>query len=196
MPLNPKVDDYIASRADFAQPILIKLRALVHQSHPDIEETIKWGMPNFEYKGMLFNMAGFKEHCTFGIWKEKLIEGLGEKMGGMGTFGKIKSLNDLPPDEEILMYLKEAVELNEKGIKLPKKTKEKKELVIPEILQEALNKAPKAKEVFDNFAYTHRKEYIEWVDEAKREATKEKRVKQTIEWLLEGKRRNWKYENC
>ena len=196
MPRNPEVDEYIANSAEFAQPILLKLRELVHESHPEISETVKWRMPNFEYKGLLFNMAAFKQHCSFGFWKQKLIKGLEEGSEGLGSFGKIKSLEDLPSDEEILMYLKEAVLLNEKGIKVPKEAKVKKELVIPSELMEAFKKRPRAYEVFENFSYSHRKEYIEWVDEAKREATKIKRVEQTITWLLEGKRRNWKYENC
>jgi len=196
MPLNPKVDEYIAKSADFAQPILNKLRELVHQAHPDIEETIKWGMPNFEYKGMLFNMAAFKQHCAFGFWKQKLIEGLNSNGDGMGSLGKIKSLNNLPEDELLLMYMKEAILLNEKGIQLPKVKKEKKKLVVPVGLKDALIKHPKANEVFEKFSYSHKKEYIEWVDEAKRETTKLKRINQTIEWLKEGKHRNWKYENC
>lgn len=193
---NPKIDDYIANSADFAQPILTKLRALVHQTHPDIEETLKWGMPNFEYKGLLFNMAAFKQHCSFGFWKQKLIKGLDRNEEGMGSFGKIKSLKDLPNDEVILMLMKEAVLLNEHGIKIPKKEKDKREIVVPHELENALNKQPKAKEVFDNFSYSHKKEYVEWITEAKREATKSKRIEQTIMWLIEGKHRNWKYENC
>lgn len=197
MSKNPKVDEYIANTAEFAQPILIKLRALVHKAHPDIEETIKWGMPNFEYKGLLFNMAGFKQHCTFGFWKEKLINGLGENSMGMGSLGKIKTVEDLPDDELLLAYMKEAVLLNENGIKLPKTTsKKKKELKIPNELIEALKNNQKAKEIFENFSYSHKKEYVEWIVEAKREATKEKRLNQTIEWLEQGKHRNWKYENC
>ena len=196
MKKDPKVDEYIAKSADFAQPILTKLRALVHQVHPDIEETIKWGMPNFEYKGMLFNMAGFKQHCTFGFWKEKLIKGLGNNSMGMGSLGKIRFLDDLPEDELLLTYMKEAVILNEKGIKLQKKPTKKKELVISKDIVNVLKAHPKANEVFTNFSYSHKKEYVEWITEAKREETKAKRMTQMIEWLEEGKRKNWKYENC
>ena len=195
MAKNPKIDEYISNAGEFAQPILNKLRALVHQAHPDIEENIKWGMPSFDYKGIVCHMAAFKQHCSFGFMKHKLIKGL-EGDGGMNSFGKLKSLNDLPNDELLITYIKEAVLLNEQGIKLPKAKKEKQELIIPNELIEALAKHPKAKAIFDDFAYTHKKEYAEWIAEAKREATKEKRVTQTIEWLVEGKRRNWKYENC
>lgn len=193
---NAKVDDYISKSADFAQPILIKLRALVHQSYPDIEETIKWGMPNFEYKGLLFNMASFKEHCSFGFWKQKLIPGLNLEKDGMGSLGKIKSLQDLPSDDVLLMFMKEALILNEKGIKVEKTLKTKNELVIPSYFTEALKSNLKAKAVFDNFSVSQQKEYVEWITEAKREETRVKRMCQMIEWLEEGKRRNWKYENC
>jgi len=196
MSKNPKVDEYIANSKEFAQPILKKLRALVHQAHPDIEETIKWGMPIFEYKGILFNMASFKQHCAFGFWKQKLIKGLDGSEDGMGSLGKLKSLDDLPSDEILLMLMKEAILLNDKGIQLPKVAPQKKELQVPQELTEALEKQPKAKDVFENFSPSHRKEYIMWIVEAKQEATKQKRIAQTIEWLNEGKKRNWKYENC
>lgn len=195
MAKNPKVDEYINNAGEFAQPILNKLRALVHQAHPDIEEHIKWGMPSFDYKGIVCHLAAFKQHCSFGFFKYKLIKGLdGDR--GMNSFGKLKSIDDLPEDELIITYIKEAVLLNEQGIKLPKAKKDKKEFVIPAELIEALTKHPKAKAIFEDFAYTHKKEYAEWIAEAKRETTKEKRIAQTIEWLEEGKRRNWKYENC
>lgn len=196
MSKNPKIDEYINNASDFAQPILIKIRSLVHQAHPDIDENIKWGMPSFDYKGIVCHMAAFKQHCSFGFFKHKLIKGL-DGDGGMNSFGKLKSINDLPKDELIITYIKEAVLLNEQGVKLPKTpTKKKKELIIPDELTKALLKNPKAATVFDNFSYTHKKEYAEWIAEAKRETTKEKRIAQTIEWLIEGKHRNWKYENC
>jgi uncharacterized protein YdeI (YjbR/CyaY-like superfamily) len=195
MAKNPKVDEYIANAAEFAQPILKKLRVLIHQAHPDIEENIKWGMPSFDYKGIVCHLAAFKNHCSFGFMKHKLIKGL-DGDGGMNSFGKITSLEDLPKDELLITYIKEAILLNEKGVKIPKTTKPKKELVVPKELQEALLKKPKAKAVFEDFAYSHRKEYIEWIADAKREETKAKRIAQTIEWLKENKRRNWKYENC
>ncbi len=193
---NPKIDEYIEQSADFAQPILTKLRALVHQAHPDIEESIKWSMPNFEYKGLLFNMASFKQHCSFGFWKQKLIKGLDVNQEGLGSFGKIKSLEDLPSDEILLMLMKEAVELNEKGIKVPKTAKAKRELVVPGYVVDVLKENPKAEQVFNDFSPSHKKEYVEWIVEAKRDATREKRINQMVEWLTEGKRKNWKYENC
>ena len=192
---NPKIDDYISKSGDFAQPILVRLRDLIHQAHPDIEESIKWGMPSFDYKGIVCHIAAFKTYCSFGFMKYKLIKGLGGG-GGMNSFGKLKSVDDLPDDEVILMFIKEAIDLNERGVKLPKKSKQKKELVVPEYLIEILNQNPKAEQVFNDFSYSHKKEYVEWIVEAKRDATREKRIVQMLEWLEEGKRRNWKYENC
>ena len=196
MAFNPKVDEYISNASEFAQPILKKIRAIVHDAYPDIEENIKWGMPSFDYKGIVCHMAAFKAHCSFGFFKHKLIKGL-EGDGGMNSFGKLKSIEDLPDEELLKTYIQEAILLNEQGIKLPKKpTTKKKELIIPNELTEALLKHPKAATVFDSFSYTHKKEYAEWIAEAKRDATKEKRVQQAIEWLKDGKHRNWKYENC
>lgn len=192
---NPKIDEYISKSADFAQPILTKLRALIHQAQPDIEENIKWSMPSFDYKGIVCHIAAFKNHCSFGFMKYKLIKGL-EESGGMNSFGKLTSVDDLPNDEVILMFIKEAIDLNERGVKLPKKSKPKKELVVPEYLVEILTKNPKAEQVFNDFSYSHKKEYVEWIVEAKRETTREKRIEQMLEWLNEGKHRNWKYENC
>jgi len=193
---NPKIDEYIASSAEFAQPILVKLRALVHQVHPGIEETIKWGMPNFGYKGLLFNMAAFKSHCSFVFWKEQLIKGLDSGSEGLGSFGKITSLTDLPSDTILLMLMKEAVELNKQGIKVPKVVKQKKELTIPGYLLDILNDNEKAEEVFNNFSYSNKKDYVDWIVEAKREVTREKRIVQMLEWLEEGKTRHWKYKKC
>jgi len=195
MKLNPKIDDYISKSADFAKPILVKLRTLIHEANPDIEENIKWGMPSFDYKGIVCHIAAFKAHCSFGFMKYKLIKGL-EENGGMNSFGKLKSVDDLPGDDVILMYIKEAIDLNERGVKLPKSSKPKKELVVPEYLVEILSKNLKAEQVFNDFSYSHKKEYVEWIVEAKREATREKRITQMLEWLEEGKHRNWKYENC
>jgi len=189
METNPKIDEYISKSPDFAKPILQKLRNLVYQAHPEIKESIKWGMPNFEYKGLLVNMAAFKNHCSFGFWKSKLIAGLINNNEGMGNFGKIKSLADLPSDKILIKHLKTAISLNEKGIDIPKMQKQKEELIVPENLTLALNKNSKAKQVF-------KKEYIDWIIEAKRDETKIKRIKKTLEWLSEGKHRNWKYDNC
>ena len=192
---NPKIDEYIANSAEFAKPILVKLRELIHEAHPDIEETIKWGMPSFDYKGIVCHIAAFKNHCSFGFMKYKLIKGL-EENGGMNSFGKITTVDDLPDDEVILMFIKEAVGLNEKGLKLSISTKEKKELIVPTYLLEILNDNSKAEKVFNGFSYSNKKDYVNWIVEAKREITREKRIVQMLEWLEEGKTRHWKYKNC
>jgi uncharacterized protein YdeI (YjbR/CyaY-like superfamily) len=199
MPFNPKVDNYIENAAPFAQEILIHLRKLVHQACPEVQEVIKWNFPCFEYKGPLANMAGFKQHCTFGFWKSSLLrdpEGvlIDERGKGMGHFGKIESLAGLPPDEIILDLLAQAVELNEKGIKVKKTVKKAVTKAIPDDLHEALQQHPKAIHTYQNFSPSQHNDYIDWITGAKREATRTKRLETTIEWLSEGKRRNWKYE--
>jgi uncharacterized protein YdeI (YjbR/CyaY-like superfamily) len=202
MPATDKrIDAYIAKSADFAKPILTHLRQLVHKACPDATETVKWGMPFFEYSGaILCNMAAFKQHCSFGLWNAPLLkdpEGIlhVKDKNAMGQFDRITSLKDLPSDKILIAYLKEAAQLNEKGIKKPvAKKAPKPELPVPPELAAALKKNKKAKTMFDDFSPSHRREYIEWITEAKTEATREKRVATTIEWLEEGKSRMWKYQ--
>ena len=197
---DDRVDAYIAKSADFAKPILTHLRDLVHASCPDVEETMKWSFPNFMYKGMLCSMASFKEHCSFGFWKSSLILGgsNGNAAEGMGSFGKITKLADLPSKKVLAGYIKEAMKLNETGVKKPAPPKRSgpRELTVPDDLASALNKNAKARATFEGFSPSHKREYIEWITEAKTEATRERRVLTTIEWLAEGKPRNWKYMNC
>ena len=202
---DPRVDAYIAKAADFAQPILTHVRELVHTACPDVEETWKWSFPCFMYNGgMLCNLAAFKAHCSFGFWKASIMADpdnifVNNGKEGMGHIGKITTLKDLPKDAILKKYIKAAAKLNDEGIKVarPKPTeKEKKELVTPAYFTTALNKNKKAKEVFNAFSYSHRKEYIQWMEEAKTDATRDKRVAQAIEWIQDGKDRNWKYKNC
>ena len=200
---DKRIDEYIAKSQPFAQPLLIKMRELVHKACPDVTETIKWGMPSFDYKGPLFGMAAFKQHCAGGFWKHKLINDpkgfldAGKNNGGqaMGNLGCMKTLKDLPPDKAMLDFLKQAVKLNDEGIKIvKKKPAPKKELPVPKDLAALLNKNKKAKMIFDEFAPSHRREYIMWIEEAKTDETRSKRVATTVEWCAEGKSRNWKYE--
>src|SRR5215469_9033680 len=198
---DARIAAYIAKSGDFAKPILSHLRKLVHKACPDATETMKWSMPFFETSGsILCNMAAFKEHCSFGLWNAPLLkdpEGILQvkDKNAMGHFDRITSLKDLPADKIIIAYLKEGAALNEQGIKkpAPKKTA-KPELPVPPELATALKRNKKAKSVFEEFPPSHRREYIEWITEAKTDATKEKRVSTTIEWLEEGKSRNWKYQ--
>jgi uncharacterized protein YdeI (YjbR/CyaY-like superfamily) len=197
---DPRVDAYIASSAEFAKPILNHLRKLAHTACPQVEETLKWRMPHFLHKGILFGMAGFKEHCTLHFWKGELV--LGEHFnrseeGGMGQFGRIAALSDLPPEKALLAYMRKAVELNEAGVKKDAaKAKPKKKLAIPSYFTDALAKNAKARATFENFSPSHQREYVEWITEAKREETRAKRIATTIQWLTQGKSRNWKYMNC
>ncbi len=199
---DKRIDVYISKAADFAKPILIHLRGLIHKACPDIEETIKWGMPAFYYKGPMCGMAAFKNHCAFNFWKTALMADKGKifsnkkEKEGMGHLGKITTLEDLPADKLLIAYIKEAAQLNEDGIKLPPKAKkpEPKELLVPDYFQKALKKNKQALKTFEKFSYSHKKDYIDWITEAKREETRNKRIETAIEWMAEGKGRNWKYE--
>ena len=197
---DPWVDAYIEKSAEFAKPILNHIRALVHEVCPDVVETKKWSFPHFDYKGMFCSMASFKEHCAFGFWKHSLMEdaALPSEKTAMGSFGRITSIADLPDDATMKKLIAKAIKLNDDGVQVvkAKPTGDKKALVMPEILTTALESNPRASESFNNFPYSCKKEYIQWITEAKTDATRDKRLATTIEWLLEGKRRNWKYENC
>jgi hypothetical protein len=197
---DPRVDAYIDRSADFAKPILKHIRKIVHKACPDVTETMKWSFPHFDYKGMLCSMASFKQHCAFGFWKQSLLEGnvFPAEKTAMGSFGRLESKTDLPADDVLISLIKQAVELNDNGIKIAKKkpTGEKKELEVPDYLTAALKKNRVALKTFESFPYSGRKEYIEWLIEAKTGATRDKRLATTVEWLAEGKRRNWKYEKC
>ena len=197
--LDPRIDAYIEKSADFAKPVMIHLRELIHKACPDVTETLKWSMPSFEYKGILCGFAAFKKHCTFMFWKQSLMESdaFPQNKTAMGSFGRVTSLKDLPSDKVMLGLIKQAVELNDKGIKVPKaKPAVKKEVVVPDILLEALARNEKAADTFNAFPPSCKREYVEWITEAKTDSTRDKRLATTIEWLSEGKRRNWKYENC
>jgi uncharacterized protein YdeI (YjbR/CyaY-like superfamily) len=194
---DPRVDAYIEKAAPFARPILTHLRELVHATVPGVEEDMKWSMPAFMYKGMLCGFAAFKEHAAFNFWKHSLIVGGDRPDDAMGSFGRITSLADLPPDERIAGYLREARRLNDEGVKVPKKatpTAAKKELDVPDDLVAALEASPAAMEHFQAFSPSKRKDYIEWITEARSDATRKKRLDTAIEWIAEGKSRNWKYE--
>ncbi len=195
---DPFVDAYIEKSQDFAKPILNHLRALVHEVCPDVVETKKWSFPHFDHKGILCSMAAFKEHCTFGFWKQSLLEDTAfpAEKEAMGSFGRVTSINDLPGDAVIKKLIKQAIKLNEEGVKVARPVHPKKEIVIPDVLLEALARNEKAAETFNNLPPSCKREYVEWITEAKTEPTRDKRLATTIEWLSEGKRRNWKYENC
>ncbi|HAN65900.1 MAG TPA: hypothetical protein DCQ34_06355 [Chitinophagaceae bacterium] len=196
-----EIDAFIQKSAEFAQPILIHLRKLVHDYCPEVEEKIKWGMPHFEYKSeTLCYMSAFKKHCAFGFYKAPLMKDpvlMNEAKAetAMGHLGRISSLKDLPSDSKMTSWIKEAMALTDKGVKLPlRKKTDTTSIEIPEAFQKALQKNRTAKANFEKMPPSHKREYIGWITEAKTEPTREKRISTSIEWLSENKSRNWKYE--
>ncbi|MFT4115049.1 YdeI/OmpD-associated family protein [Silvibacterium sp.] len=201
---DARVDAYIAKAAPFAQPILNELRERVHEGCPEATETIKWGMPFFEYHGLLANMSAFKAHCAFGFWKGGSMmksEGAEPSDDAMGQFGRILLEKELPPRRTFVALVKKAakrnLDLSTGAVAKPAvKRVPKPELPVPEFLIAALKKHKKAGERFAAMPPSHRREYIEWLNEAKTEPTREKRLATAIEWIAEGKGRNWKYEKA
>ena len=206
--LDPRVDAYIAKAQPFAQPILTHLRKLFHKGCPQVEEAIKWSMPFFVYKGAIMaNMAAFKQHCAFGFWGEEINAALREAKvvqgDAMGTLGRITTVRDLPPEKEMVSWIREATAFVDSGkhtspisarrkvVKPPKPA-----LETPAGFSAALKKNKKAAVVFGKFSPSCKREYIEWIAEAKRPQTREKRIATAVEWIAEGKQRNWKYQNC
>ena len=200
---DPRVDAYIAKAAPFARPILTHLRRIVHRGCPEVEEKIKWGFPHFDYHGMYCSMAAFKTHCAFGFWKSALLK---ERYGkyfevdekAMGQFGRITSLSLLPLESTLLAMVRAAARINAEGSAPARKPRPKPKPAIPapDSFLKALARNKKAKAAFEAFTPGQRREYLEWITEARGEATRERRLKQAIEWMSEGKTRNWKYKNC
>src|SRR5258705_7484639 len=202
MPKDKRVDAYITKAQPFAQPIMKKMRELIHKANPDVQETIKWGMPSFDYKGPYFSFAAFKQDLAAGFWKYKLIKDskgyLGDNamQGGeaMGNMGRMNSVKDLPPDSVMIDFFKQAKKLNDEGVKQERpKPKPKKEILIPKEFAAALSKNKKAKQVYENFSPSQKYEYLQWITEAKTDETRDKRIETAAEWISEGKPRNWKY---
>jgi uncharacterized protein YdeI (YjbR/CyaY-like superfamily) len=199
---DPRIDAYIQGSADFARPILEHLRQLIHKACPGVVETIKWSRPFFEYQGgMLCHISAFKQHCAVGFWNAPLLKDPAgvlhiKDKNAMGHFDRITSLKDLPADKVLIALIKEAAALNEQGVKKPAPVKKplKAALPVPPALASALKKNKKAADVFAGFPPSHRREYIEWITEAKTDETRDRRIASTLEWLKEGKSRNWKYE--
>jgi uncharacterized protein YdeI (YjbR/CyaY-like superfamily) len=190
---DPRVDAYIEKSAAFARPVLTRLREVVHAACPEVRETMKWSMPHFDYEGPLCGMSAFKEHCAFGFWKGALIVE-NPSAEAMGQLGRIRSLKDLPPNKTLTGWIRKGMALNEQGVKVPRASRPKKrEARVPADLQKALARNAKARAAFAAFSPSHRREYVEWLEEAKRPETREKRVATAVEWMAEGKSRNWKY---
>lgn len=193
---DPRVDAYIRKAPPFARPLLAHIRKVVHAAVPEVEETMKWSTPHFGYKGMFCGVAAFKEHVAFGFWKSALLrEHLpGSGMSAAGQFGKIATLKDLPSDRELTRVIRIAKKLNDDGVKAPALRKNPRPvLTAPDDLTAALARNKKAKATFEAFPPGQKREYVAWVVEARQAATREKRVKTAVEWMAEGKIRNWKY---
>jgi uncharacterized protein YdeI (YjbR/CyaY-like superfamily) len=194
---DPRIDAYIAKSAPFAQPLLEQLRATVHEACPQVEETLKWGMPSFLHGGgILCMMAAFKQHASFGFWKHAPVMGEGVERDGMGSFGRMATPKDLPPKKELIALIRKAMALNEQGATTPaarKATAPKPPPTAPADLSAALKRNKAAAATFKAFPPGQQREYVEWITEAKRDETRRRRLAQAIEWLAEGKPRNWKY---
>jgi uncharacterized protein YdeI (YjbR/CyaY-like superfamily) len=195
---DARLDAYIKKAAPFAQPILAKLRQRIHAACPAVVETVKWGHPSFEYKGILCGMAAFKQHAAFGFWKHDLVVGKDAKSKeAMGSFGRITSLADLPPAARFTSLVKKAMELNDAGIKVARvKTRKKKPIAMHPDFEKALARDAKARTHFDAFSPSCQREYLEWIGDAKQDATRERRIATAAAWIAQGKPRNWKYQNC
>ncbi len=190
--VDKRIDQYIVKSQPFAQPVLMHLRALVHKACPNVTETIKWGMPYFEYRGMLCHMAAFNHHCAFGFWKASLMkdaEMLVENNGkAMGHSGKITAVADLPPDKVMIDRIHNAMHLNEEGIELPTRHRNKVEVIVPDALTAALKRKRNAFKMFNELAPSHQSEYINWINEAKTADTKMKRSEKAVEMMLHPKK--------
>jgi hypothetical protein len=192
---DPRIDAYIENAAEFAKPILTRFRKLVHRGCPDAAETIKWRMPFFDYKGVLCGMAAFKAHCAIVFWRDIKVNVGTSSARGMGRLGRITSTADLPADSVLLGILRQAVVQRDHPTPKPKlRRKPAKETPVPPDLKQALAREPKATAVFHGFTPSHRREYIEWITDAKRPETRQRRIATTLEWLAAGKKHNWKYE--
>lgn len=193
--IDKRIDTYIAKSADFAKPVLTKLREIVHEACPECEETLKWGHPSFMYgDGIMCGMVAFKERCGLHFWKGALIVKDGEDDRDWARLDHLMKVSEIPPKKVMTGYIKQAMELNASGAKVPKRpVKPKKDLVAPDAFLLALAKNKKAKATFDGFSPSHKREYVEWIIDAKGDDTRARRIAQAMEWMAEGKPRNWKY---
>lgn len=195
---DPRIDAYIAKARPFARPILEHIREVVHRACPDVEETMKWSFPHFDYRGMMCSMAAFKAHVALNFWKGRLLAEHGVPGGdatGMGQFGRIASLADLPGDRVLTRIVKAARVLNEDGVRVERREPAKKPPVRPPAdLTSALKANRRALATFERFSASHKREYVEWISEAKRAETRARRIAQAVEWMAEGKSQNWRYE--
>jgi uncharacterized protein YdeI (YjbR/CyaY-like superfamily) len=189
---DPRIDTYIAKAAPFAKPIITQVRDVVHEACPEIVETLKWGHPSFDHHGIVCGVAAFKAHCVLSFWKAALL-------GDAGLLRReVKAVADLPGRRDFVRLVKQAAKLNEDGVKRseePRKSpSDTRTLDVPDVLTNALRKNKKAQATFEAFSYTNKKDYVEWITDAKSDDTRQARLEQAIEWMAEGKPRNWKYQ--
>lgn len=194
--LDPRFDAYLDKAPAWAQPVLRELRARVHAACPDVVETVKWRAPSFEFEGLLGGMAAFKAHCLFGFWKDKLLRADKGTAALLDRMGRMTTVADLPSKAEFAKVVKAAMKLNAEGVATPRATKPKKTVAMHPAFARALGASKKAKGHFDAFSPSAKREYVEWIADAKKDDTRDRRIEQAVEWIGEGKRRNWKYENC
>lgn len=186
---SPAFDAYIAKAAPFARPILEKIRETFHKADPQIEESMKWGAPFFEHNGIVGSMAAFKQHVSWGFWKASLMR------DRMEFREKVTDVSELPPEKKFIALIREAVKLNEEGVKVVRAPRSAPpSLEMPDDFLAALRRVKGAMAAFEAFSPSHKREYVQWIAEAKQEATRAKRIAQAVEWISEGKSRNWKYE--
>ena len=198
---DSRVDAYIAKSAAFAQPVLTHLRALIHKACPDVTEEMKWSRPFFLHGGtILCAMSAFKAHCAFGFWGAEMGKVLREEgvlqAGGMGSLGRIASVKDLPPDKKLMGYIRKAAEFIDAGLGDNRMVVARRVVKAPAEFAAALRKNKAAAAAFAGFSPSCKREYVEWIADAKREKTRERRIAQAVEWIAEGKQRNWKYQEC
>jgi hypothetical protein len=196
---DPRVDAYIKKAAPFAQPILVHLRDVVHRACPDVVEGTKWSSPHFDYKGIFCSMAAFKAHCMFGFWKHALIEARlsSADRQALVQVGRMTSVDDLPDDRALVRIIQTAATLNDDGIKVTRApAKTKPPLKVPTYFITAVKKNKKALAAFSEFSPSHKREYVEWVTEAKTDDTRVRRLSTAVAWMAEGKSRHWKYERA
>jgi len=193
---DKRVDAYIDNAADFAKPILEYVRSVVHSACPEAEETMKWSTPFFMYHDAPMCMvSAFKAHCGFRFWKGKLVMGDDVGTEGAGKFGHVTKVSELPSRKVLTRYVKKAMALNEQGVRTPRRTAApKKALVVPAYITAALSKNKKARATFEEFSPSHKREYVEWMAEAKTDETRRRRLAQALEWMADGKPRHWKYQ--
>jgi len=188
---DPRIDAYIAKAAPFAKPIIAQVRDVVHEACPEIAETLKWGHPSFDHHGIVCGVAAFKAHCVLSFWKAALL-GDAELLQR-----QVKSVDELPGRRDFVRLVKQAAKLNEDGVKMPeeprKRPSDARTLEVPDVLTNALRRNKKAQATFEAFSYSNKKEYVDWITEAKSDDTRQTRLAQAIEWMSEGKTRNWKY---